>query len=619
MNNRLVKLKTYLWILATFGIVAIIVRILGGLGASTNLTDSMPWGIWKILNMVAGAALATGGFILAAVVHVFKIKKYKPFLRPAILIAFLGYGSSLFALLWDIGLPQVFYNPFFYWNHHSFLFEVFWCVSLYFTITIFEIGPVILEKFHMDKIKKWLQRISTPVIILGITFSTLHHTSLGSLFLVMPTRLHALWFTNWIPVLFFLSAIGAGIMMVVLVKLSYSYLYNREEDITLVADLARIAAVILSVYFMVKLADLIYHHKFYLLFSGQWESYVFLTEMLISTIIPALIIFIPRFRLKISGLVLASVMAVSGLAMNRIDVGIIGLLRTSETGYFPSLLEICLSLGVISGAVLIFLFIIENFNIFAASSYKSTPVRDDHRISSSFAGIWKRNFLTGFARFSLLVAIALSLSAGIFYGNISRGVPLKKSPVHAPLGFDTTRSVLVINGDIDDDYVKFKHQFHVEKLGHKEACKLCHHLDLPNDNATACWKCHRDMNLKTPIFNHDFHVRKLNNKFSCNECHNPERPKNLENSKDCRECHAKNMNNLPAEGEPFNFAALSYKDAFHGMCITCHKKQDEKLATTKLAECLNCHKEAWQKKFELGDSSNFHIVEWEGQKRSIFK
>jgi len=154
VNNRIIQLKSILWILVSFGFVAIIARIFGGLGASTNLSDSMPWGLWKILNMVAGAALATGGFTLAAVVHVFKIEKYKPFMRPAILIAFLGYGSSLFALLWDIGLPHVFYNPFFYWNHHSFLFEVFWCVSLYFLITTLELAPIIFEKYNTEKLVK---------------------------------------------------------------------------------------------------------------------------------------------------------------------------------------------------------------------------------------------------------------------------------------------------------------------------------------------------------------------------------------------------------------------------------------------------------------------------------
>jgi len=597
VNNRIIQLKSILWILVSFGFVAIIARIFGGLGASTNLSDSMPWGLWKILNMVAGAALATGGFTLAAVVHVFKIEKYKPFMRPAILIAFLGYGSSLFALLWDIGLPHVFYNPFFYWNHHSFLFEVFWCVSLYFLITTLELAPIIFEKYNTEKLVKWLHRISTPVIILGITFSTLHHTSLGSLFLTMPTRLHALWFTNWIPVLFFLSAVGGGIMMVVLVELCYSYFYEKENNKKLSLNLAKIATTILSLYFVVKIIDLIYHGNFYLLFSGQWESYVFMFELLISVIIPVTIVLVPKLRSKTSGLGTASVCAVAGLAMNRIDVGITGLLRTSETGYFPSFLELSLSLGVIAGALIVYIYILENFEIFP-DSHKNNLLNYAMSLRTDrFSGIWSRSYLTGFARISFFVVIALSLSSGIFYGSVSDGLHLAESAVNPPRGFDKVRTVLLIDGDHDNDFVKFNHESHKEKLGQKESCILCHHLDLPNDNASACWKCHQDMNRQISIFKHSFHQEKLKGKYSCTECHKSNQAKNLENSKKCEDCHKEDMNNICNTDKGFSFMALSYKDAMHKLCISCHKKEEERLTNIKLSECKHCHQESWKNKY----------------------
>jgi len=584
--------------MAMFGMAAVIARIFGGLGASTNLSDSMPWGLWKILNMVAGAALATGGFTLAATVHIFQIEKYKPLMRPAILVAFLGYGSSLFALLWDIGLPHEFYHPFFHWNHHSFLFEVFWCVSLYFMVTAIELAPVIFEKYRAEAIVKWLHRISIPIIILGITLSTLHHTSLGSLFLVMPTRLYGLWFTNWIPALFFLSAVGAGMMMVVLVRLGYSYFFNKKENMPVVLGLSRIAAVVLSVYFVIKMIDLELHGNMHLLMSGQWESFVFIIEMLLSVVIPVAFVFIPQLLSKSGGLVIAAGSAVLGLAVNRMDVGIIGLLRTSETGYFPSLLEISLSIGVISGAALVFIYIAENFRIFPELPEKPAPETTFRLRSDRISEIWARSFLNDRARISLLVVVALPLAAGIFYRNTSDGMTLEVSPVTAPRSMDKMRYVLKINGDLDEHYVHFDHELHKNKLGKEESCVSCHHLDLPNDNGSSCSKCHTDMNRKVSVFDHALHVQQKGGKFSCVECHDPAKPKNLKDSKACAECHVEDMNHFPAVGEPFDHMALSYTDAMHERCITCHKEQEIIANRQGMTECAFCHSEEWKDRFK---------------------
>ena len=133
MPDRTRTLKDVLWILALLGLVAGAFRMWFGLGATTNLSDAMPWGLWKILNMVAGVALSTSGFTVGFLVYVLRLKRFQPFMKPAILVAFLGYGCSMLALLFDIGLPHRFWHPITMWNEHSFLFEVFWCVLLYFT------------------------------------------------------------------------------------------------------------------------------------------------------------------------------------------------------------------------------------------------------------------------------------------------------------------------------------------------------------------------------------------------------------------------------------------------------------------------------------------------------
>ncbi|MBN1212296.1 MAG: polysulfide reductase NrfD, partial [candidate division Zixibacteria bacterium] len=228
MSNKLRYVKDILWFLVFLGLVAAAFRMWFGLGATTNLSDAMPWGLWKILNMVAGVALSTSGFTVGFLVYVLRLKPFKPLLKFAILVAFLGYGCSMLALLFDIGLPHRFWHPIFMWNEHSFLFEVFWCVLLYFTVTFIEMLPAIFEKLRSDKIVKFLHGIAFGVVIVGISLSSLHHSSLGSLFLVTPIRLHALWYTPWLPLFFILSAMGAGMMFLVLVRILYAYWYNPE-------------------------------------------------------------------------------------------------------------------------------------------------------------------------------------------------------------------------------------------------------------------------------------------------------------------------------------------------------------------------------------------------------
>ena len=210
-SKALKRIKDVMWALAFAGFAVGIGRFAFGLAASTNMMDSLPWGWWKIFNMVAGAALATSGFVVAAVIYIFQLKRFRPVARLSVVIGFLGYGSSLAALIFDIGLPHRGWHPFFMWNPHSFLFEVFWCVSIYWGVTALELLPLVTERLPLKKVTHWLHEKMLPFVVLGITLSTMHHSSLGSLFMTSPTRLHPLWHSLWIPPEFFISAMGAGL------------------------------------------------------------------------------------------------------------------------------------------------------------------------------------------------------------------------------------------------------------------------------------------------------------------------------------------------------------------------------------------------------------------------
>ena len=588
--NGLPRLKEVLWVMATVGAVAIIARLVGGLGSSTNLSDAMPWGMWKILNMVAGVAVATGGFALAATVYVFKLERFRPVLKPAVVIAFLGYGSSCFALVMDIGLPHAFYKPVIFWNPHSFLFEVAWCVMLYFSVTTLEVAPTILEKHKLDRWAKLVHRVTVPLVLLGITLSSLHHTSLGSLFLAMPTRLHPLWFTTWLPWLFIVSAVGSGVFLVVAVTLAYSRLYRRPVDLSMLASLGRAGAIILGLYLAGKLLDLGLRGQFATLVSGEWEVGFFLAELALGAVIPIALMLLPGTRKSPVGLATAAVSAVAGVLLNRLDVGITGLLRSAHMSYFPSLAEFALSLGVFAAAGLAFLYLVENYRIF-----ENTPAREHlaalaaQRLDLDPMGRTRAlGPIGGYARVSLIVVLATALALGAFSARALEGAKLEQSPVQAPRGVDTARLVLAINGDRDEDVVFFPHAAHKERGGGPASCVKCHHQSLPHDQASPCYKCHADMALRTSIFDHESHVAHLDDKWSCTKCHFGVGAKNASNAKPCEDCHREDMHLDLSRGERYDYHARSYADAMHGLCVKCHQEQD-KTRGTHQAECAFCH------------------------------
>ena len=199
INNALNRLKDVLWAVVVAGLIAGIMRFGLGLGAATGLNDATPWGLWIALKL-GFVALAGGGFTLAAMVYIFHLESFRPILRRAILLALLGYGSFIVSLIFDLGLPWHIYMPVINWQHHSVMFEIAWCVMLYFSVLVMEFGPVILEhpwfQHSLFQIALHiLHKATVPLVIAGIILSTLHQSSLGALFLIMPHRVHLLWYS----------------------------------------------------------------------------------------------------------------------------------------------------------------------------------------------------------------------------------------------------------------------------------------------------------------------------------------------------------------------------------------------------------------------------------------
>jgi Ni/Fe-hydrogenase subunit HybB-like protein len=372
MKGKLPKITVWRVIFAAImlcGLYATWLRVFYGLGGSTNLSDQFPWGIWIAFDVMGGVGLAAGAFTLVATVHIFNIEKYKPVLRPAILTAFLGYTLVTVGLLYDLGRPDRLWHPLVMWNPHSVMFEVAWCVTLYSTVLFLEFIPMVFERFGWHKPMAWIHRISVPLMILGVLLSTLHQSSLGTLFLIVPEKLYPLWYSPILPLLFFVSAIGVGLAMTIFESWHSTRAFGRELELPLLASLARVLAVVMSVYLWIRFLDLAHRHVFGLLAQNREETWLFLLEIALMAI-PTVLLYQTRIRMHPGALYACAVMVVFGFVANRLNVGITGLKAASGVAYFPRWSEIAITLSIVAAGFAVFRVVAHYFPVFEAVSHE---------------------------------------------------------------------------------------------------------------------------------------------------------------------------------------------------------------------------------------------------------
>ncbi len=344
-----------LGVLVAIGLVLVVIRFAYGLGAVTNLTDGRAWGLWISFDLYCGVALAAGGFTLAGTVYVFNLKKYYPIVRSAILTAFLGYLMVIFALLVDLGQPWRMWHMIIYWNLHSPLFEVGWCVLLYTTVLALEFSPSVFERFNLQVPLRVIRAIQIPLVIAGIVLSTLHQSSLGSILLLMPDKIHPLWFTPILPILFLLSAISVGLAMVIAETSLAGKGLGHHVDLDILAGLGRALPYILGLYLVVKLGDLLVAGELGLIFSSGRYSILFLVEVVGGVVVPLVLFALPSVRRSRPALFWSALLVVFGLVLNRFNVSLMALAPRPGTVYFPHAIEFAVSIAVVSAGVLAYI------------------------------------------------------------------------------------------------------------------------------------------------------------------------------------------------------------------------------------------------------------------------
>jgi Ni/Fe-hydrogenase subunit HybB-like protein len=337
--------------LSIFGFSLIIVRWVTGLGATTALTDGRGWGIWISFDVLCGIALAAGAFTIAAGVYIFQLKQFYPILRPTVLTGLIGYGLAAFSIAIDLGFPHRIWHLLIHWNIHSPLFEVGWCVMIYATVLALEISPIVFERFNMKVPLRIIRAITIPLVITGIVLSTMHQSSLGTLFVLMPYRVHSLWYSGILPVLFFVSAIAAGLSMVIIESSLSSAGLKHRLEVNLLGKVARIIPYVLGLYLFMKVVDMIVAGDVGYLFSEGYLSILFWLETIIGVILPIIFFSMPGVRKNRYKMFWTAILTVGGLLLNRFNISLIAF----DAGpYAPSWQELFITIGMIAIGVLVF-------------------------------------------------------------------------------------------------------------------------------------------------------------------------------------------------------------------------------------------------------------------------
>jgi Ni/Fe-hydrogenase subunit HybB-like protein len=361
---RITFWKVVAVVLITAGAVAGIERYSMGLGAVTNLYDTFPWGLWVGFDILVGVGLAAGGFLIAATVYIFNLERFRPILRPTILTAFLGYLLAIAGLMVDLGRPWAIWHALIMWNPHSVMFEVAWCVMLYTTVLALELSPVVLEKFNLKAPLKIIKAITIPLVVVGVILSTLHQSSLGSLFLIVPSKMHPLWYSNVIPFLFLISCVAAGLSMTVFESFLSSRAFGREVEMPLLSDIARVIVVVLALYFTVRVQDLVNRDALRYVFEPSYQSVLFLGEILLGVVLPFVLLLFRRIRESRIWLMYSAVLVLLGFVANRLNTTITAMEHWGTKVYFPSWQEIAITAALCAVGFTAFALIARYFNVF---------------------------------------------------------------------------------------------------------------------------------------------------------------------------------------------------------------------------------------------------------------
>ena len=352
------------------GLVLIVIRFWKGIGSITNLTQEVPWGLWIGFDVVTGVAFAGGAYVLTFMVYILNMKKYHSIVRVTVLNGFLAYVFYAGALLLDLGRPWNVINPIIGngFGTSSVLFLVAWHFLLYMIAQLIEFSPAIAEWLGAKRAHRILSGMTIAAVIFGITLSTLHQSGLGALYLLAKDKIHPLWYSEFIPINFFVSSIFAGLSLVIFEgSISQKVFFDQISEKShkahhgIIVGLSKICAVTMFAYFFLQVLVFVHGQHWDLLNTPM--GYWYITEMIGFILVPMLIFFYSYRKHNTLLVKVAAVITMVGIIINRLNVTVIGFRWDAASHYYPSWMEIVVTLAVIFTEIWIFRWIINRMPV----------------------------------------------------------------------------------------------------------------------------------------------------------------------------------------------------------------------------------------------------------------
>jgi len=369
-----------LFLIAMIGVALIAWRFMVGLGPSTGLSDGYPWGIWIAFDVVTGTALGCGGYAIAFLVYVLNRGKYHPLVRPALLTSALGYSIAAVAIVIDVGRPWLIWRiPISVgkWNLDSALLEVALCVMTYVIVLWIELSPAFLEKMAAKgktglagaaaSTARFLDRIMVAIVALGLLLPTMHQSSLGSVIMLAGPRLHPLWHTAWLPLLFLISCIAMGYAIVVIESTISSRAFGRQREDGMLASLSGVMVFVLLAFVVVRFADIVVSGKGPLLFTSGAMSVLFWLETA-AFLLPALALLARGRTIPIGCLYRQALTILVAGTLYRFNAYLVAFAPSSGWSYFPTVPELVMTIGLIAFEVFLFIVLVKKFPILSGTT-----------------------------------------------------------------------------------------------------------------------------------------------------------------------------------------------------------------------------------------------------------
>lgn len=558
------------------GFAFAVVRFLTGIGGVANLNNQFPWGLWVAVDVATGVALAAGGFTTGAIAYVFNRDQYHVVIRPALLTAMLGYTFVVLGLLVDIGRYWNITSPIFNHNGNSVLFEVAMCVMIYLHVLYIEFIPIVAERFQgqvdlpgplaalnplVEKIltiaDKILGKVMFIFIISGIVLSCLHQSSLGTLMLIAPYKVHPLWYTPILPLLFLLSAFAAGYPMVTFESIVVAKSFGRDPEMEVLTPLAKYMPVLMGLYLVVKIGDMLVRGTYTYLLDNSVQSNSFIVEVLFGVILPFTLLLFRKVRRSSGLLFFASTLFVLGILLNRINVFLVSYTPPYIIdSYFPAVGEIFITVGLIAALMFLYRVFVFVFPVLGSEPKKMTQ---------------KMSAATG-----LMIALALTLG----YSGFAQADEAAKKPLplietsipsikDAPKVVNLSSPLIKTYTDIYEP-VRFMHSKHANVLND---CSICHHRTARDEN---------------DVYGEPITMARMQALEKIPEA--------------CSNCHQKPF-------DPQRLHVPGLKGAYHQLCMDCHREAEQvahrrgptaysamvrgpvahTLSTRAPTDCLSCH------------------------------